>query len=119
MNVDPIYIFDENGLGLENASGLAIDSNDRIYISDTGHHRIVICTPEGSYITSFGSEGNGLGQLKRPCGLDITNNGILIVTDPGNKRLHLFGLINETTSVENNSQQENPTETEHNLINHL
>jgi sugar lactone lactonase YvrE len=100
--IDPLYIVDENGLGLEAASGLAIDNHDRIFISDTGHHRIVICTPEGSYITSFGTQGDGLGQLKRPCGLDMTSDEILVVTDPGNKRLQLFGLIQEQTVVENN-----------------
>jgi hypothetical protein len=112
--VDPLCIFDENGLGLEGASGLALDNENRIFISDTGHNRIVICTSEGAYITSFGIEGDGPGQLKRPCGLDITNNGTIIVTDPGNKRLQFFGLINEQPPppVENNPPKENFADTE-------
>jgi hypothetical protein len=93
-----LYIVDENGLGLEGASGLTVDSHDRIFISDTNHNRIVICTPEGCYISSFGTEGDSLGQLKRPCGLDITHDGTLVVTEPGNKRLQLFGLT-PTTEV--------------------
>lgn len=99
---EPLYIFDNDGLGLKGASGIITDSNDRIFISDTGHNRIVICTPEGSYITHFGSEGNGAGELKRPCGLDITNDGTLVVADSGNKRLQLFGSIREKTNQENN-----------------
>ena len=90
--VEPLYIVDENGLGIEGASGLAVDTHDRIFIADTSHHRIVICTPEGGYITSIGTPGDGLGQLRRPCGLDITDDGILVVTEPDNKRLQLFGL---------------------------
>ncbi|CAF1159553.1 unnamed protein product [Rotaria sordida] len=104
--VNPLYITDTNGLGLDNASGLAIDTHDRIFISDTDHHRIVICTPDGYFITSFGMEGCGLGQLKRPCGLDITNDGTVVVTDSGNKRIQLFGLIRERTPVTNNPRRE-------------
>ncbi|CAF0726506.1 unnamed protein product [Rotaria sp. Silwood1] len=101
--VEPFYILDSNGLGLEGASGIAVDSNDRIFISDTGHHRIVICTPEGGYITHFGVEGTGPGELKRPCGLDITVDGTVIVADSGNKRLQFFGSIREQTIEENQS----------------
>ncbi len=111
-----MYILDENGLGLEGASGLTVDIHDRIFISDTIHHRIVICTPEGGYITSFGTEGDGLGQLKRPCGLDITKDGILVVTEPGNKRLQLFGL---TTIEDNNPSSVNREVTELDFFAHL
>jgi len=104
--VEPLYIIDNDGLGLQGASGLAIDSHDRIFISDTGHHRIVICTPEGSYITHFGIEGDGPGELKRPCGLDITNDGTIVVADSGNKRLQLFGSIREQT-MEDNTDDKN------------
>src|SRR4051794_8910701 len=76
--VEPLYIVDNDGFGLQGVSGLATDSNDRIFISDTGHHRIVICTPEGGYITHIGVEGNGPGELKRPCGLDITADGTIV-----------------------------------------
>jgi hypothetical protein len=55
--------------------------------------------------------------LKRPCGLDITNNGTVVVTDPGNKRLQLFGLIHEQTPVQNNPPEENSTDTELEFVN--
>jgi len=99
--VDPLYIIDNDGLGLQGASGLTVDNHDRIFISDTGHHRIVICTPEGAYITHFGTEGDGPGHLKRPCGLDITTDGTVVVADAGNKRLQLFGSMREQTVEEN------------------
>ncbi|CAF3691621.1 unnamed protein product [Adineta steineri] len=98
--VDALYITDNDGLGLLGASGIAIDHNDRIFISDTGHNRIVICTPEGGYITHFGTEGSGPGELKRPCGLDITADGTIVVADSGNKRLQLFGSIREQADEE-------------------
>lgn len=106
--VEPLFILDNDGLGLQGASGIAIDSNDRIFISDTGHHRIVICTPDGSYITHIGIEGSGPGELKCPCGLDITTDGTIVVADSGNKRLQLFGSVREQAIEENKSKQEEP-----------
>ena len=70
-----------------------MDGNDRIFIADTGNHRIVICTADGAFVTSFATHGNGLGQLNRPCGIDINNDGTIFVTDAGNKRIHIFGLV--------------------------
>ena len=98
--VEPYFVLDQNGLGLDNAAGLAVDGQDRIFISDTNHHRIVICSSDGHFITSVGTEGSELGRLKRPCGLDVTDDGTIIVTDTGNKRLHLFGLVRAESSNE-------------------
>ena len=105
--VEPLHILDNDGLGLQGGSGLAIDSKDRIFLSDTGHHRIVICTSDGSYITHIGMEGDGPGELKRPCGLDITNDGTIIVADSGNKRLQLFGSIREQIDEQDKSDDKN------------
>ncbi|CAF2067472.1 unnamed protein product [Rotaria magnacalcarata] len=114
--VTPLVITDTNGLGVENASGLAVDTHDRIFISDTGHHRIVICTPDGSYLTSFGTEGDQAGQLKRPCGLDIKIDGTVIVTDPGNKRIQFFGLIPDEAHPESNPSDSNASLNNNRLI---
>lgn len=112
MYVDPYYVVDENGLGIQGASGLAVDSSDRIFISDTGHHRIVICTPDGGFLTSFGQEGTELGQFKRPCGLDITTDGTLVIADPGNKRLQIIGTKEEQIVEENRPSQQNSDNTD-------
>lgn len=109
--VEPLYIVDNNGVGLQGASGIAIDCNDQIFISDTGHHRIVVCTPEGGYITHFGGEGSGPGELKRPCGLDVTADGTVVVADGGNKRLQLFGSVRERTVEETKPAEEKKTPT--------
>ena len=91
--IEPLWISDENGLGLHGASSLAVDIHDRIFIADTLNHRIVICTPEGTYITSFGTHGTGLGQLDTPRGIDVAEDGSVIVAELGNKRLQIFGSV--------------------------
>ena len=102
--VEPLYVLDNDGLGIQGGSGIVLDAQDRIFISDTGHHRIVICTAEGSYITHFGTEGGQAGQLKLPCGLAITKDGTLVVADSGNKRLQLFGSLPDEVLLELNDE---------------
>ena len=115
-NVEPLYILDNDGLDLQGASGIAIDSDDRIFISDTGHNRIVICASDGSYIGHFGVEGSGPGELKQPCGLDITEDGTIVVADSGNKRLQLFGSIREQVVQEKKPPVEKPDDKNNLLI---
>ena len=103
-DVEPLYILDNDGLGIQSGSGIVLDAEDRIFISDTGHHRIVICTAEGSYIAHFGTEGDQAGQLKLPCGLAITRDGTLVVADSGNKRLQLFGTTQDQAASEENKE---------------
>lgn len=103
-DVEPLYILDNDGLGIQGGNGIVLDAQDRIFISDTGHHRIVICTAEGSYIAHFGTEGDQAGQLKLPCGLAITSDGTLVVADSGNKRLQLFGSSHDQTASEVNKE---------------
>ncbi|CAF1006739.1 unnamed protein product [Didymodactylos carnosus] len=94
VTVEPLYIVDQEGIALKGASGLCVDQNDYIFISDTGNDRIVICSPVGSYITQFGGFGTQLGQLNHPYGICLTDDGTLVVADNGNRRVHLFGLLN-------------------------
>ena len=71
----------------------------------------MICTREGNYITHIGMEGSGPGELNRPYGLDVTNDGTIVVTDGGNKRLQLFGIIPERDDDDRNIlliEPENP-----------
>ena len=114
--VEPLYILDNDGLGLQGASGLAVDAHDRIFISDTGHHRIVICTPDGSYITHFSTEGDQPGELKRPCGLDITRDGTVVVTDSGNKRIQFFGAMREQAVTETSASAETSADRDASLL---
>ena len=52
-------------------SGIAIDSQDNIYVTDWGNHRIQTFTSEGEFITKWGREGSGDGEFKYPGGIVI------------------------------------------------
>ena len=69
---------------------MAIDSSDRVYVSECGSHRVSVFTSEGQFVTSFGSEGEGPGQFKYPTGLAVDSSGVVYVCDSSNNRVQLF-----------------------------
>ena len=63
-------------------SGLAVDSQDKLYVSDTYNHRIQKFTAAGKILLSFGSEGDGPGQLKLPWGVSVDATGNVFASCP-------------------------------------
>jgi len=84
-------------------SKLAVDpSTKRLWIADSGHHRIVECTLEGQFLRAFGCGEAGwvdgpahTAKLRAPQGMTLAN-GALLVADTGN---HLLRSIDLATSV--------------------
>ena len=62
-------------------TNVAIDDRGNIYVSDTGHHRIRKFNPDGTFITSWGSEGYGEGQFRYPRGITVDEDGYVYVVD--------------------------------------
>jgi tripartite motif-containing protein 71 len=68
---------------------------DNVYvIDDTG--RIQKFTDDGTFITSWGSDGNGDGQFSKPEGLYVDPDGNVYVADTVNKRIQVFSLSDAT-----------------------
>ncbi len=51
---------------LEGPTGIAINSSDKVYVSEKNTHRVSVFTSEGQFVTSFGSEGVGPGKFDGP-----------------------------------------------------
>lgn len=77
----------------DNARGVAVDKNGRIFIADLFNKRIQVLTNEGTYITQFGTAGTGDGQFTSPTGVAIDGSGFIYVTDEGNNRLQVFDPV--------------------------
>ena len=45
--------------------GVGIDSNDKVFIAETGNNRVQVFTNNGVYITGWGSLGDGDGCVCR------------------------------------------------------
>ena len=75
------------------ASALAVDSDGRFVLVETTGNRITRLLPSGEIDTSFGVAGsvsilaNGGGQLAAPNDITAGENGVLFVSDAGNRRI--------------------------------
>ena len=68
-----------------------LDLSANILISDRDHHCIKIFTQSGEFIHSIGRKGNKKGEFISPCGIAISNSGvILVVSDNPNYPLQCF-----------------------------
>lgn len=79
----------ENGQFYE-PTGIAVSSDNRIYVVDSENNRVQIFDQEGHFINTFGSKGKENGQFRIPYGIAIGTDGRLFVTDSKNSRVQVF-----------------------------
>ena len=84
--------------GLNGPCKIAVSDNGQMIISEDKGHCITIATSEGVKVKSFGSYGNGRGQLSSPEGIAITSKGTILVADRGNDRIQEFTMNGECVS---------------------
>ena len=51
--------------------GIALDVQDKVYVSESNNHRISVFTSEGQFVRSFGSKGKRPGKFQDPRGLAV------------------------------------------------
>ncbi len=79
----------------DNPFGISVDSNDNLYVADTGNNRIQKFNASGTYVTAFGGSGpygggSGDGQLALPYGVTNDLAGNVYVADTFNNRIQKF-----------------------------
>jgi hypothetical protein len=78
------YIFGQVG-------SLAMGSDGTIYVMDRHVPALRVYNADGSYRTTFGREGEGPGEYKRPDGgLNVLSDGRVVLKDPANARIQVF-----------------------------
>jgi len=80
---------DEN-VAFHYPSDVAVDTQGNIYILDSGNTRIQKSGPDGKYLATIGRKGQGPGEFISPSGLDLDEDGNLVVTDTAQMRLHVI-----------------------------
>ena len=76
---------------LERPTGLAFDPRrDRLYVVDTGRHRIVAYDASGGRVLEFGRRGDGDGEFNFPVAVAVGPSGNLHVTDSLNFRVQIL-----------------------------
>lgn len=64
---------------------IAVRSDNSVVVEDWGNHRIVVLSPLGRTLFSFGEAGSGPGQFRSSAGLAVDHRGDIYVADD---RLH-------------------------------
>ncbi len=70
--------------------GIAIHPSGNLYITDSGNYRVQVISPEGTFISAFGSEGSGNGQFTYPLGIAADTAGNVYVGDVSGNRIQKF-----------------------------
>ena len=65
-------------------------TNNRVYVCDTGNHRITILNHDLTFHGSFGRLGSQAGQFTYPDGISISREGNVLVADYSNDRVQVF-----------------------------
>ncbi len=84
----------------DHADGVAIDSEDRIYVSYSGTAEVRIYNRDGAVLASFGQSGARMGEFHDPTGLWVDAANRFYVADTTNARIQLFQLRPGATSTE-------------------
>ena len=71
-------------------SGVAVDRQGNLYVTDTFNHRVQVFNPRGRFEREFGSHGNGAGQFSRPKGIAVDSEGHVYVADAEFNNFQVF-----------------------------
>lgn len=81
-------------------TGIALDNEGNIYVSDSLHHCIKIFAPDGTLITSIVLEQkDGFGVQPSPYGLAIDSEGTIYVADASNDCIKKYSAVLTTTTT--------------------
>ena len=67
-----------------------MNKKGEIIIAENGAHCISVYSQAGEKLRSFGSEGSGQGQFKKPRGVPVDDDGNILVADTENNRIQKF-----------------------------
>jgi len=67
-----------------------LDSDDNLYIADTGNKRVLKYSAQGLLLEAVGGPGGGSGQFQEPVGLAVDANGLVYVADTWNQRVQVL-----------------------------
>jgi DNA-binding beta-propeller fold protein YncE len=71
--------------------GVAIAPDRRVWVADTGNHRVVSYDALLQDRRTVGGRGSGPGQFSSPVGIAASPSGTIYVADTGNRRIQVLG----------------------------
>ncbi len=83
---------------LSSPRNVAVGPDGRLYVADSGNHRVQVFEANGTYVTGWGSFGAEPGQFNEPWGL-AADEAFLYVADTWNHRIQKFTLDGQLVGV--------------------
>ncbi len=75
-------------------------SDGRLFVADVDQKKIIVLTPEGKVLATYGSPGVDPGQLSYVNGLAVDeDNELLFIADSNYRRVQIFGFDGKCKSV--------------------
>jgi len=71
-------------------TGVAIDRDGHLVISDLGNHQIQVMGIKGNFLFAFRSYGRKDSELSFPQSVSVDGKGRIVVCDSGNERMCAF-----------------------------
>lgn len=68
-------------------TSLDVGPQGNVFVADFYNNRIQKFTPNGQFLTAFGEQGDGPGQLDRAIAVAVAGDGAVFVVDYGNNRI--------------------------------
>jgi len=79
--------------------GLALDTQHRLYVSDTWNDRIQVYDPLSQVWSVIGPKGTNAGQFKKPFGMALDAKNNLFVADQNNNRVQKRNATNNVWAI--------------------
>jgi tripartite motif-containing protein 71 len=76
--------------GLYGPRGVAVGQDGRVWVTDTGNHKVVAFAANLSEPKAFGEQGNGRDEFSSPVGIAVGPSGSVYVADTGNRRVQIL-----------------------------
>ena len=70
--------------------GIAVARDGKVWVTDTGNHKLAVYDPELGGKQVVGKRGSGNGEFENPVGIAAGPSGEVFVADTGNHRIQVF-----------------------------
>ncbi len=87
----PVFgIYGSGNMGPLKQPMAVAEVNRKVFVSDTGNHRIAVFDYDGNPLYTFGAQGSSQGQFSFPYGITVDGSGQIYVADLNNGNIQVF-----------------------------
>jgi len=73
-------------------TSIAIGPEGNLFAADFYNHRVQKFSPDGTFLTDFGSKGAGASQFEHALAVAVADDGSVLAADLGNHRIQKWRL---------------------------